>query len=45
MFRHAGLSIAMENALDSVKQAATCIAPSNNDDGAVWAIQQILNAK
>jgi Cof subfamily protein (haloacid dehalogenase superfamily) len=45
MFRHAGLSIAMENALDDVKSAATFVAPSNNDDGAVWAIRQILNAK
>ena len=45
MFRKAGLSIAMENALSSVKEAATLIAPSNDDDGAVWAIQQILNAE
>ncbi|MBA4347710.1 MAG: hypothetical protein C0413_02535 [Clostridiales bacterium] len=45
MFRHAGLSIAMENSLDNVKLAATLIAPSNNEDGAVWAIRQILNVK
>jgi hydroxymethylpyrimidine pyrophosphatase-like HAD family hydrolase len=45
MFRQAGLSIAMENAQDDVKAAATLIAPGNNDDGAVWAIEQILQAK
>lgn len=45
MFRQAGLSIAMENAQDAVKQSATCVAPSNDQDGAVWAIQQILSAK
>jgi len=45
MFRKAGLSIAMENALASVKEAAMLIAPSNDDDGAVWAIRQILNVK
>jgi len=45
MFRKAGFSIAMENALDSVKSAADLVAPSNNDDGAIWAIRQILNTK
>ena len=45
MFRHASLSIAMENALPAVKEAATLIAPSNNDDGAIWSIEQILSAK
>ena len=44
MFRHAGLSIAMENAQELVKQSATLVAPSNDDDGAVWAIEQILSA-
>ena len=45
MFRHAGLSFAMENAQQSVKDAATHVAPSNDSDGAVWAIEQILKAK
>ena len=44
MFRVAGLSIAMENAQEAVKQSATLVAPSNDDDGAVWAIEQILRA-
>lgn len=43
MFRQAGLSIAMENAQDRVKQAATRIAPDNDSDGAIWAIGQILS--
>ena len=41
MFRRAGLSIAMENAQEQVRQSATLVAPSNNADGAVWAIEQI----
>ena len=45
MLRRAGLSIAMENAQDSVKQSATLVAPSNDDDGAVWAVEQILQAE
>ena len=45
MFRHAGLSIAMENAKQSVKDAASLVAPSNDRDGAVWAIERILQAK
>ena len=45
MFRRVGLSIAMENALDFVRQSADLVAPDNDLDGAVWAIQQILNAR
>ena len=45
MFRRVGLSIAMENALPAVKEAATLTAPPNDEDGAVWAIEQILSAK
>jgi len=44
MFRRVGLSIAMENALDFVRQSADLVAPDNDLDGAVWAIEQILNA-
>jgi Cof subfamily protein (haloacid dehalogenase superfamily) len=42
MFQRARLSIAMENAKSSVKDAATLVAPTNDNDGAVWAIEQIL---
>ncbi len=42
MFQRVGLSIAMENAKSCVKAAATLVAPSNDSDGAIWAIDQIL---
>lgn len=45
MFRCAGLSFAMENAQDSVKAAASHIAPDQDEDGAAWAISQILLAR
>jgi Cof subfamily protein (haloacid dehalogenase superfamily) len=45
MFRRVGLSIAMENALESVRESANLVAPDNDLDGAVWAIEQILNAR
>ena len=45
MFRRVGLSIAMENALDSVRESADLVAPDNDLDGAVWAIERILNAR
>ena len=45
MFQRAGLSIAMENALENVKASAALIAPHNDNDGAVWAIEQILSAR
>jgi len=45
MLRMAGLSIAMENAQELVKQSATLVAPHNDSDGAVWAIEQILLAR
>ena len=43
MFHRAGLSFAMENAQDSVKAAADRIAPDQDEDGAAWAIGQILS--
>ena len=45
MFQRAGLSIAMENALEHVRTSATLVAPHNDRDGAVWAIQQIIQAR
>lgn len=44
MFRVAGLSFAMENAKADVKAAADIVAPDHDDDGAAWAISQILLA-
>ena len=43
MFRVAGLSFAMENAKSDVKAAADIVAPDQDDDGAAWAISQILS--
>ncbi len=45
MFRKVGLSIAMENAQQQVRDSANLVAPHNDQDGAVWAIQQILKAR
>ena len=45
MFRLAGLSIAMENAKDIVRENADLTAPHNDSDGAIWAIEQMLQAK
>jgi Cof subfamily protein (haloacid dehalogenase superfamily) len=42
MIRHAGLGIAMGNAIDAVKQAADRHVPSNNDHGVAVAIDQLL---
>ena len=38
MLRHAGIGVAMGQASDDVKAAADVIAPSVDEDGAVWAI-------
>jgi hypothetical protein len=41
MFHEAGLSVAMANALPEVKQAADRLAPSNDEAGVLWAIQNL----
>jgi Cof subfamily protein (haloacid dehalogenase superfamily) len=41
-FRQAGTSIAMGNALDNVKQAATFVTKSNTEDGFAWAVENII---
>jgi Cof subfamily protein (haloacid dehalogenase superfamily) len=41
MFQVAGLSVAMGNAPESVRMYADLIAPTNDEDGLAWAIQQI----
>ena len=45
MFRNAGLAIAMENAEEAVRASADLVAPHNDLDGAVWAIDQILQSR
>ncbi|MEA2829304.1 MAG: hypothetical protein QOF22_52 [Bradyrhizobium sp.] len=42
MFRTSGLSIAMGNAIDDVKQRATYVTASNEDEGFAKAIEMIL---
>ena len=42
MFRTSGLSIAMGNAADNVKQQATCVTTSNEQEGFAGAIEMIL---
>ena len=41
MLQYAGLGVAMGNASDEIKKAADMVAPSNDDDGIVHALQQI----
>ena len=42
MFRNSGLSIAMGNATDDVKQQATQVTTSNEDEGFAGAVEMIL---
>ena len=41
MFKEAGFAVAMENAHPDAKQAARLIAPSNEQAGVLWAIQNL----
>jgi hypothetical protein len=42
MFKQSGLSIAMGNATDDVKQQATHVTASNEDEGFAGAIDMIF---
>ena len=42
MFHRAGVSVAMGNAIPSVKKAARFVAPTNNDEGVAWALEKFL---
>lgn len=42
MLREGGLSVAMGNAYDEVKELADVIAPTNKEDGAAWAVEELL---
>jgi hydroxymethylpyrimidine pyrophosphatase-like HAD family hydrolase len=44
MFEVAGLAIAMGNAAVEIQAAADMIAPSNDEGGVAWTINQILQA-
>ena len=41
MFARARIAVAMSNALDEVKRAATAVAPSNDDEGVAWAVRKV----
>lgn len=42
MLQFAGLPIAMQNGVPGLKQVARWVAPSNDEDGVAWAIDEIL---
>jgi hydroxymethylpyrimidine pyrophosphatase-like HAD family hydrolase len=42
MLSYVGLPIAMENGVQKVKEAARWIAPSNDQNGVAWALDEIL---
>lgn len=42
MFRVAGTSVAMGNALPAVQSCATVTAPTNDEDGVAWALSKFL---
>ncbi len=42
MLQYAGLPVAMQNAVPELKDVAEWIAPSNDDDGVAWVIDEIL---
>jgi hydroxymethylpyrimidine pyrophosphatase-like HAD family hydrolase len=42
MFRKSGLSVAMGNASDDVHRQATCVTPSNEEDGFAKAVEEFI---
>jgi len=42
MFAYARVCVAVANALDEVKQQASAVAPSNDDEGVAWALEVYL---
>jgi Cof subfamily protein (haloacid dehalogenase superfamily) len=45
MFQQAALSVAMGNAPASVKNAASVVAPTNDEEGVAWAIGEFVLSK
>ena len=41
MIEYAGLGVAMENAVEEVKQRAKVVTKSNNEDGIAYVLSQI----
>ncbi len=44
MLRFAGISVAMQNAHEKVKQSAKWLAPSNDEDGVAWFLEKLMEA-
>ncbi len=42
MFKESGMAVAMGNALPEVKEAADLVAPSNDQNGLIWALEKLL---
>lgn len=42
MFPYASLRVAMGNGVEQLKREATAIAPSNDDEGVAWALEQYV---
>lgn len=45
MLKYCGLSYAMANASQKAKEAATFICPSNEEDGVLVMLENLLNEK
>jgi Cof subfamily protein (haloacid dehalogenase superfamily) len=43
LFEHSGIKVAMGNAVDSLKEAATYLAATNNEDGVAEGIQRFIS--
>jgi hydroxymethylpyrimidine pyrophosphatase-like HAD family hydrolase len=42
MFDLAEVKVAMGNAIEEIKQVATIIAPSNEDEGVAWVLENYV---
>lgn len=42
MFRISGTSVAMGNSVDGIKKHATVVAPSNDEEGVAWVLEELV---
>lgn len=42
MIEYAGVGVAMGNSPDDIKSIADYVVPSNNDEGAAWALEELI---
>ncbi|MDO4939635.1 MAG: Cof-type HAD-IIB family hydrolase [Lachnospiraceae bacterium] len=45
MIEYAGIGVAMGNSPESIKEIADYVVPSNDEDGAAWALEELLLKK